>query len=261
MDAHIGGRHLSSLAVAISVAVAALSGCGDRPRLGDGSLTLTAGDGIRLAAHYYRPVGESPPGLILVHGTGGDRHVWEAFAVRAQQGGYLVVSLDLRGHGESREGPSGALDFRNFGEADWQAMQLDIDAAFRQLLALGANPKDLFIAGEGAGANLALQYAVEHRDIQGVVLLSAGAAYHGIPSAPLIDRLTTRPALLVWCERDDYGASSGAALEGRAPGHVEARVYPGSAHGAAIFATSPEAMGQVLVWLAQMREKPAFGAS
>lgn len=254
------GSGYSSFSAIIALLLAALgaAGCHSRPQSSESARTLTSSDGVSLAAHCYRPRGEKPPGIILVHGAGQDRHVWSAFAVEAQQWGYLVVTLDLRGHGDSRTSTAGPLDFRNFDEAAWQAMTLDIDAAFVELRAQGANPDDLFLAGEGFGANLALKYAVEHRDIQGVVLLSAGADYHGLKAIPTMEMLATRPALLLWGERDDYAASCGAALEQRAPGHLEVRVYPGTAQGADLFTTSPEAMGQVLVWLDQMRVKPAF---
>ena len=232
-----------------------LTGCQARTKFQDAPDILKTRDGLTLAAHRYVPLDENPPGLVLVHRAGGNRSVWEAFAVQAQQAGYLVITMDLRGHGESRKGVDGPLSYRNFSDADWQKISLDIEAALERLRALGANSNDLFLVGEDFGANLALQYTVEHREVQGVVLLSAGASYHGIRAAPLMEQMTTRPSLLVWGERDDYAASCGATLQQRAPGHVEVRIYPGTAHGADIFSTSPGAMGQILVWLDQMRAK------
>lgn len=231
-------------------------GCTRRGQLHDEPIKLATADGITLAAHQYVPAQENPPGLILVHRAGGDRALWTGFAVRAQQWGYLVIALDLRGHGESLGGAGTTLDHRKFGDDTWGRMDLDLDAAVQALIALGANPRDLFIAGEGFGANLALRYTLDRRDIQGVVLLSPGTAYHGIESAPLMEQLRTRPALIIWSERDEYAAATAATLQRRAAGHLEARAYPGTAHGADIFTSAPESMGQVLVWLDQMREKP-----
>ena len=134
---------------------------------------------------------------------------------------------------------------------------MDIDAALGRLQSLGAAPDDLFLVGEGFGANLALDYTQSHRDVQGVVLLSAGKSYYGLEADTLMAAMRTRPTLLVWSERDDYAAATGSSLQRVAPGHVEVRVYPGTAFGADIFETAPESMGQVLVWLDQMREMPA----
>jgi pimeloyl-ACP methyl ester carboxylesterase len=196
---------------------------------------------------------------VLVHRAGGNQGLWEAFAIHAQQSGYLVVTMDLRGHGKSVGGSQKPLSHRHFTNDEWQDAALDIDAALRRLLALGAAPNNLFLAGEGFGANLALQYTLEHEDVQGVVLLSPGTSYYGIESAPLMEQLRTRPSLLVWCDRDEYAAASAAALQARAPGHVEVRIYPGRAHGADIFTSSPEAASQIVVWLDQMQEEPAAG--
>lgn len=234
------------------------TGCNPRPGYQDGALSLRASDGVALVGHYYAPLDDRPPGLVLVHRAGGNRQVWDLFAVRSQQSGYLTVSIDLRGHGES------VADIKahaQFSVDDWQTAGLDIDAAFRKLLELGANPDDLFVLGEGFGANLALAYTVEHRDVQGVVLLSPGAEYHGLEAAMLMKQMTTRPTLLLWCERDVYAASCASNLQAVAPGLLEVREYPGSAHGADIFTTSPSSVGQVLVWLDQMKAKstPASG--
>lgn len=221
---------------------------------------LVASDGASLPARLYVPAVLHPPGLILVHRQGGRADLWEPLAVRAQQSGYLVVAFDLRGHGGSRDGAKQPMDFRRFQPADWQGVQLDIDAAKKLLLDSGADPENLFIAGEALGASLALQYTVEHPDIQGLVMLSPGLDGHGIAAEPLLARLAQRPTLLVWAEGDAYAASSGSTLKAMAPGHVESHTYPGTAHGTDIFATSPQSMGQIVVWLNQMRSNPNSAA-
>jgi len=234
-----------------------LAGCSARPALEDAPQSLTTRDGVVLVGHAYLPSQANPPGLVLIHGAGADRHRWESFAARAQQWGYLALTVDLRGHGESAVESGPYAHHRQFSDGEWHSTALDIDAALGRLQTLGAAPEDLFLVGEGFGANLALDYARTHRDVQGIVLLSAGKTYHGLEADVLMAELRTRPSLLLWSERDDYAAATGSSLQRVAPGHVEVRVYPGTAFGADIFDRAPESVGQVLVWLDQMRAKPA----
>lgn len=67
---------------------------------GSGGVTLTA------------DVGGNPsrPGAVLLHGGGQTRHSWNKLAHRLVQLNYYVVSLDLRGHGDSDWAPDG--DYR-----------------------------------------------------------------------------------------------------------------------------------------------------
>lgn len=234
------------------VACALLGGCRERADPKIESVSLDAADGVRLAARIFRPRADSPPGLILVHRLGADHAAWDPFAYQAQLAGYMAISLDLRGHGESRGNATTPLDYRTFKDPDWQDTLLDIDAARQRLLAEGADPENLFIAGEALGASLALQYAVGHPDIQGAILVSPGLEYKGIDAGALIAQFAKRPTLLLWAEGDAYATASGSALERLAPGHIEVHRYAGAAHGANLFSASPQSMGQILVWLNQM---------
>lgn len=233
-----------------------LVSCGKRARLEDRAETLHASDGITLPAHLFVPTRPNAPGLILVHRLGANATLWEPLAVRAQQSGYLVVTFDLRGHGASRDAQGLPMDYKSFTDSNWHTVLHDIDAAKKLLLDAGADPNNLFVGGEGLGASLALQYAAAHPDMQGLVMLSPALNDHGIDAEPLLAALAERPTLLVWSEGDAYAASSGSTLKAIAPGHVESHTYPGTAHGTDIFATSVQAVGQIVVWLDQMLEKP-----
>jgi dienelactone hydrolase len=235
--------------LALFILVTLLGACGDRPRLEDYAQTVVTTDGVSLPAHLYRPALAQPPGLILVHRQGGGAPHWEPLAVRAQQSGYLVLALNLRGHDPQGQ----TMDFKRFTAVDWEKCLLDIDAGKKSLLDAGADPENLFIAGEGLGASLALQFAVGDPQIQGLVMISPGLEYQGIDAEPLLLQLSHRPTLLVWAESDAYAAASGGTLKRVAPGHVEVHTYPGTAHGTDLFATSPQSTGQIVVWLDQMR--------
>ena len=66
--------------------------------------------GLTLAADVGGPEGGLP--VILLHGGGQTRHAWSKAALELAAAGYRVISLDLRGHGESEWCPEGryALD-------------------------------------------------------------------------------------------------------------------------------------------------------
>ena len=213
-------------------------------------LALKTQDGVHLTATVYAAHGPLPPGLVLVHGLGGNRHRWEPFAKRAQRAGYSCLTIDLRGHGDSTTQNGRRLTYRTFTRDNWLAARQDIDAAKRALLARGADPDNLALVGASIGANLALDYAVDNDDIQAVVLVSPGLDYQGVTTEPAIAAYGTRPVLLMSAEGDAYAAASCVTLKKAAVGLCELRSYPGAAHGTDLFATSASALEQILLWFA-----------
>jgi pimeloyl-ACP methyl ester carboxylesterase len=68
--------------------------------------------GLYLAAD----VGGDPrtPTVIFMHGGGQTRHSWREATTRLLAGGYHVISLDMRGHGDSDWSASGEYGLENF---------------------------------------------------------------------------------------------------------------------------------------------------
>jgi pimeloyl-ACP methyl ester carboxylesterase len=66
---------------------------------------LEGANGIRLAADVAGPEDGAP--VLLLHGGGQTRHSWAGTAGVLADKGWRVVSLDLRGHGESEWDPDG----------------------------------------------------------------------------------------------------------------------------------------------------------
>ena len=65
--------------------------------------TLITDDGLNLAITYYRAnAGKETPVVVLLHMKDGNRFVWKSFAERLHKENYAVITVDLRGHGESR---------------------------------------------------------------------------------------------------------------------------------------------------------------
>jgi alpha-beta hydrolase superfamily lysophospholipase len=208
-------------------------------------------DGVRMGATLYRPApaAGAPPGLILVHRQAADRGTWAGFADTARQAGYLVLAIDLRGHGESTLRNGQLISYLQFRDEDWRDALHDLDAAKRDLLAAGASPKNMAVAGEGAGASLALGFAAIDPQMQAAVLLSPGLDHKGLHTESVMKALRDLPVLLIAADGDSYAASSAQALKALAPGFCELRSFPGSAHGTDLFAVRPDLAGEVLLWL------------
>ena len=60
---------------------------------------LRGADGLSLAASRFGP--SDAPGVLFLHGFGQTRHAWRTVARRLAAEGWAVMTLDLRGHGES----------------------------------------------------------------------------------------------------------------------------------------------------------------
>ncbi|MBX7257695.1 MAG: alpha/beta hydrolase [Candidatus Hydrogenedentes bacterium] len=210
---------------------------------------LTTSDGYRIAATLYPAEKPGSPGLVLVHMLGADRSIWEGFARRAQREGYSSLAIDLRGHGDSRGPGDTDLSYKSFDTGEWLKALQDIDAAKSALLKRGNDPENIAIVGASIGANLALRYAVEHADIQAVVMLSPGLDYHGIEIEPDMVAYGKRPSLMLTSTGDSYSASSCSTLKALAPGFCELREYGGAAHGTDILDAEPASVDQVFLWL------------
>ncbi len=223
-------------------------------------VSLQTVDGVSIAATIYPVNAAAPPGLILVHMLGSNRASWQSFASHAQADGYLCIAIDLRGHGDSLNAGGTKLSYKNFTTQEWLGALADIDAARKELLKQGANPKDMAVIGASIGANLALHYANERTEIPAVVMISPGIDYKGVGAAEEIVTFGNRPCLLVTSEGDAYSASSCTTFKKAASGLCELREYPGSFHGTNVLDSSQAALKEVLLWLAPILKPSQQGS-
>ncbi|HYN35201.1 MAG TPA: alpha/beta hydrolase [Ilumatobacteraceae bacterium] len=89
------------------------------------TIRLEGLDGIVLAADVAGDPADAV--VILLHGGGQTRHAWGGALSALAGTGWYVVSLDLRGHGESEWSPDGVYDMDRFAG--------DIEAVARQFRA------------------------------------------------------------------------------------------------------------------------------
>lgn len=82
------------------------------------NVSISSASGPTIAADHWEGVGTP---IVLAHGGGQTRHSWGATAKALSERGHRVLSVDLRGHGDSDWAPDGA-----YGMADFVADHLSV---------------------------------------------------------------------------------------------------------------------------------------
>jgi pimeloyl-ACP methyl ester carboxylesterase len=119
--------------------------------------TFIEANGLRFHALDWGGQGEW---LVCLHGLASQAHIWDLVAPRLTDA-FRVIAIDQRGHGLSDKPDSGY---------DWTTVSSDLDAILDALKIDRA-----VLAGHSWGGNVALQYAVDHRDrVRGLVLIDGG---------------------------------------------------------------------------------------
>ncbi len=203
-------------------------------------ILLTTQDNVQIAGFYYPPPNKSGvPAILLLHMYGQNKESWPSFAKAAQESGYAVLAIDLRGHGDSGGG-------QNF-----ELMDNDVNAALSWLLNRPeVNGERIGIVGASIGANLALRGGSSHPQVKSLVLLSPGLSYRGLTTLDALATYGQRPIMLVAAEGDAYSADSARKLNSQALGQHQLKIYPNNQHGTAIFEAQVGLEPMILAWFA-----------
>ncbi len=208
-------------------------------------VTLTTSDGKTIIGDYFGKSGE--PAVLLLHMMPATRESWRAFSEKLNAAGFQTLAIDLRGHGESQGGPDG---YRKFPDEVHQSSIHDVEAGVKLLKSKGA-PR-IFIAGASIGANLALWYAAEHKEIDGVILLSPGFNYRGLKTESYVSGLKGSQGVYLAASRDDsYSAETVEGLFAKTPLGVkkEFKMFERAGHGTTMFEKEPAFMDELTSWL------------
>ena len=188
--------------------------------------------------------------VLLLHQLGSNRGEWQPLVDRLQRPpAVTVLSLDLRGHGDSVRGPQSDQEtWEGFGEdpARWAGLPRDAAAGARYLFNAGA-ARSVVVVGSSIGASAAVAGLADEPRVVGLAMISPGVAYHGLDALGPMRAyavLPTTPARTAWLlagERDGESAAAVASLATEATGiPVERAVVPASdAHGVSLLNADP----------------------
>lgn len=200
-------------------------------------INLTASDSVKISADFYN-IPEPNGWLLLIHMMPATKESWDGFAKSMQELGYASLAIDLRGHGESEDGPDG---YQKFGDAEHRSSIQDLEAGWEFLKSKGAIPEKSAVIGASIGANLGLQFLTMHSEITGGVLLSPGN-YKGMNSAQLVKKLSENQKIIFVASKLDERSAGNNAVQNREYYDLAFQVknrhliiFDGSGHGTDLF--------------------------
>lgn len=120
--------------------------------------TFTGSEGLQLTADVGGDASWQP--VIFLHGGGQTRHAWSRAARELVAGGYHVISLDLRGHGESAWSEAGNYRLDNFA-ADLRVVMGTLQRAPVLIGASLGGGTSLLVTGESAVGTVAALVLVD----------------------------------------------------------------------------------------------------
>lgn len=177
-------------------------------------VTFKTFDDVQISAEFYKPASPQMWTIVLHHGVAAVKHEWDSFAQLLSSKGYGVLVYDARGHGQSMKKSSGeTVDFQYFFgqglQSEWGRMIDDLGTAVKYLgEKQHIDPRKIAVGGASIGANVALRYAADHKEVPFVILLSPGVSYQGITTNDVIGKLVNRPMVMAGNQTDEYAYQS-----------------------------------------------------
>ena len=140
-----------------------------------GALRLETFDLVQLQGSFESPEGiPAPiPAALLLHGYGETRSVWNDLKERLLLEGWAVMTLDLRGHGQSRQRNQEEISPDPTWRTDSRQLPLDMEPALDWLKSqprLDSNR--IAVIGSDIGANLALVAAGRFPEVGSAVAIN-----------------------------------------------------------------------------------------
>src|SRR5215467_1026890 len=122
---------------------------------------LTAPDGLKLKGTFFAAATPGP-GMLLLHQCNQQRKVWDDLAKRMAAAGMNVMTVDLRGYGDSQGTPIDKLTPEQINVVFREKMPLDVETAYKFLVSQPNVSPGILVAGGGScGVNQSVHVAMK----------------------------------------------------------------------------------------------------
>src|ERR1700746_947467 len=234
---------LLTLVATLSMALTCSAAEPQAPKVTD----LTAADGIKLKVSFFAAA-KPGPGVLLLHQCNRQRKIWDGLALQLVATGINVLTLDLRGFGESGDDPLAKLTPQQ-AQAEQAKWPADIDVAFQYLQTQPGVQKDVIgVGGASCGVNNSVQTARRHPEVKSLVLLSGNTDMNG---REFLRKAGSPPVFFAVADDDEFPPSILAiqwlyALDSN-PGKRFVH-YAIGGHGADMFPYHPDLPRMIVDW-------------
>lgn len=176
-------------------------------------IRFAAADGAELEGDLR---GSGARGVLLAHEFPRDRAAWAGFASLLANRDYLTLAFDFRGYGGSA------------GPKDIAKIPRDVLAAVEAIREEGAT--SVVVIGASMGGTAAL-VAASTAGLDGVVTLSAPAAFEGLAAGPDVLAAVDEPKLFLAAEGDGTAGADAQAFYVQGSGGKRVEIVTGEEHG------------------------------
>lgn len=216
------------------------------------SVEIPGKGGLQIAGDWYPPPDSEQglfPAVVLLHGSGETRSVWDAF-IREKLAGNMVGVLNLDLNSAEEDSPGGATAPSQAGPGRMDALLELFEATFAWLEARGTiDPYLIGVVGTGLGADLAFLASGKYENVRAAVVVSGNLAnVRGV--AERAQDFQPHSILFLATRGDESSTDSIAGLERQTGYPRQTRVFEGSSsRGIEVLAEIPEASDLVVDWL------------
>jgi len=216
---------------------------------------FSTSDGFLIRGTFFHDTAQTgpKPAIILLHAFNRSHLDWFTLAPElVANKDFVVLAIDLRGHGESTFQNGVAFPIQTFSSADLNDMPLDIEAAVAYLKTRSeADATRIGIVGADIGANLAFIGAGILTEIKAAVSISPQfreSLTQGILTGNDLPNFQPHNILYIASFGDGYAYTSSQTMSERTQGNTRILGLQGLAHGMDLL-VSDETWAEVMNWL------------
>lgn len=201
---------------------------------------LEAVDGLTLVGLYYAPPdsAEPQPAVLLQHHYGSVKEAWLDFIPTLLDAGYGVLTVDLRGHGETGS------------DMEWTLAEDDTQRWLDWLRAQpGVDPDRISLVGSSIGADVGIRVMVTDERLVTLVGLSMLLDAEGVMTEEAVKAIGKRPLFLVAGRGVEAEAHAAITLLQAAQGYTQLRLYDTSACCQFLLMIEDDLSAAIITWL------------